>query len=317
VARRVLLAIPTIFGIITLAFVLIHTAPGDPVLILIGEAGATPEYVAYLRAKFGLDRPIWEQYIIYMKSILQGDLGYSMYFRRPVAALILARVPATMILILASMAVSSGLGLFLGVHASKHPYSLTDNLMSVIAMLGQSMPVYWSGQMLILIFALYLNLLPMAGMSSLRGDITGLAYLVDVLAHLILPAFVLGFVQLAIVFRMTRMGMLEVMREDYIITAKAKGLTERLVVYKHALKNVLTLVLTVVALNLSRIVAGAVLTETTFSWPGLGRLLWQATTHRDYPLLLGMLIFIASAVIIINLIVDIAYAYIDPRIRYR
>jgi peptide/nickel transport system permease protein len=317
VGRRILFAIPTFFGVLTFSFVLIHLAPGDPVSVFIGQHGSTPEYVAFLRAKWGLDKPLLEQYIIYVKSMLQGDLGYSMFFNRPVTDLLGERIPATLLLAGAALIISSAMGMLLGVVAARRAYGTMDGMLSAGSMVFYSMPIFWLAQNFLLVFSLYLNLLPTGGMMSLREEVTGLAYFGDILLHVAGPALVLGLAQTALVFRMTRAGMLEVLKEDYITTARAKGLTETLVTYKHALKNVLTLVLTVVALNFSGIVGGVVLTETIFSWPGLGRLVWQAAAHRDYPLLLGTFIFISGAVITVNLIVDIMYAAIDPRVRYR
>lgn len=315
VLKRVAYAVPTIVIITLIAFLLIQMAPGDPVLMFIGEVGVSPEYIEFLRAKFGLDKPLYEQFIRYISLVLRGDLGRSIYFRRYVSDLIIERLFATLLLISASTFIATAFGILFGVIASKKQNTAADIVLSTTALIGYSTPIFWSGQIALIIFSLYLGWLPTGGMTSLRVELTGFDYVLDLIRHLILPAFSLGFFQLALVSRITRASMLEILKEDYVLAARARGLKERVVIYKHALRNALIPVITVVGLNLGRIFAGAVLTETTFSWPGLGHLLWQAVTRRDYPVLLGVLIFVSAFVMIINIVVDILYAIVDPRIR--
>lgn len=316
-ARKIMFMVPTLLIVVTLVFTLIHLAPGDPVLIFVGEIGVTPAYVESLREKYGLTQPLYIQYFTYIRLLLKGDLGFSIYFGKPVAALILEVLPASLTLVLGSTLFSTVAGILLGLSAARDPYSKKDSAISLSSLIGYAMPIFWTGQILLLIFSLYLNLLPHGGMVDPRQEFTGLAYVTDVIIHLIAPAFTLGLYQAALVAQMTRTGVLEALGKNFIITARAKGLSERAVLLKHALRDAMVVVITVIGWNIGRIVAGAVLTETTFSWPGLGRLLWQAVGIRDYPLVIGIFIFIAASVMIINFVVDVAYAVIDPRIRYK
>jgi len=316
IARRIMLAIPLIFVVITINFIIVHTAPGDPTYILLGET-ATKEFVDAMRAKFGLDKPLYMQYIIYLSHVIQGDLGYSLLKSESVGALIMERLPATLLLIFSAMCISVLVGVFLGVTASKKPYSLRDNLATGVALFGVSTPTFWLGQMLLIAFAIYLGLFPVSGMKTIRIELRGLENVFDIVQHLVLPAVTLAAFHLAFIARLTRASMLEVLGQDFIITARSKGLDDRAVTYRHGLRNALLPVTTYVGLSIGILFAGAILTETVFGWPGMGSLLYDSLRSRDYPVLMGVFIFVSVMVIVSNLVVDILYGFLDPRIRSR
>jgi peptide/nickel transport system permease protein len=316
VVVRILQAVPLLLGVVVVNFTLVHLAPGDPITALTGEFPAPPEYVARLRAEFGLDRPLWEQLFRYIVSILQGNLGFSFIRRAPVLDLVVERAGPTALLMLSAMALSVLLGVLLGVVSARRVYSATDNALTVAGLVGYSIPVFWLGQVLIVLFALTLGWLPASGMVSLRTPPEGLARALDIGAHLLLPALCLSTRYIALNTRITRTSMLEVMHTDYIVTAKAKGLPERAILVRHALRNALLPVVTIVGYNLGFALSGSVLVETVFGWPGLGRLLFESIGSRDYPLLLGIFLFLSVVVVVTNLVTDILYAYLDPRIRY-
>jgi len=315
ILRRSIQAIPLIFGVIILNFTLIHLAPGDIALIMAGE-DAAPEYVEALRTRFGLDKPILEQLMIYISNILKGDFGYSFANRQPVVKVILERVPATVLLISCSMLFSISIGILLGVNASKSPYSRADNATTVGSLLGFSIPNFWLGIMLMLVFSLTLGIFPVQGMYTVGVEMSGIERLIDIARHLVLPALVLGTAKTARYARMTRATMLDVLDQDYIITARAKGCNGRLVLFDHALKNALLPVVTMIGLNFGSIITGATLTETVFAWPGIGRLMKDSIFRRDYPVLMGLFIMVSISIIIATILTDILYAYLDPRIRY-
>lgn len=315
ILRRSVQAIPLIFGVIILNFTLIHLAPGDIALIMAGE-DAAPEYIEALRTKFGLDKPIHEQLMIYISNILKGDFGYSFANRSPVVEVILERVPATVLLISCSLLFSISIGILLGVNASKSPYSRADNATTVGSLLGYSIPNFWLGIMLMLVFSLTLGIFPVQGMYTVGVEMSGIERWIDIAWHLVLPALVLGTARTARYARMTRASMLDVLDQDYIITARAKGCNGRLVLFDHALKNALLPVVTMIGLNLGGIITGATLTETVFAWPGIGRLMKDSIFRRDYPVLMGLFIMVSISIIIATILTDILYAYLDPRIRY-
>lgn len=315
-AKRALQLLPILLVILVLNFVLIHLAPGDPSLYLIGDAPVSEEFVAELRARMGLDQPILWQLWIYLASIAQGDLGYSFISRAPVSEVILARVPATLLLMGTQYVIAIALGVLLGAVSARWQGSTLDAGVTVFSVIGYAMPVFWLGQILMLIFALNLRWFPAQGMLSLRYDLTPLEVTLDLLHHLVLPAVTLAFFNLALIVRLTRANMLQVLRQEYIIFARSKGLPESRVLFGHALRNAVLPVVTIIGLNIKTLVAGAVLTETVFAWPGLGRLTYDAIYARDYPVLMGMFLFIGVLVIVGNLITDLVYAWLDPRIRY-
>ena len=299
--RRLLLALPVVLGVATLVFLLIHLIPGDPVEIMLGES-ALPADRDALREALGLDRPILEQYGSFLWGLCRGDLGVSLQQRRPVAALIREHYPATLELTLAAMLISLLIALPAGILSGIRQYSFWDHSTLFLALLGVSMPNFWLGPLLIWVFSIQLGWFPVSGKGGL--------------AHLLLPALTLGASMAAIVARMTRSSVLEVLREDYVMTARAKGLPEARIILKHVLRNAMLPVLTVVGLQFGALLAGSIITETIFSWPGLGTLMVKAIQTRDYPVVQGCVLVIALSYVLVNLLTDLLYGVIDPRIRY-
>jgi len=327
--RRSLTIVPVLLGVSLLVFSFIHLIPGDPALTMLGER-ATPEKVAEVRARLGLDRPIWQQYVLYIGKALRGDLGVSIIRGDPVASDLLRRFPATVELATASMVVAIALGIPIGVASAVWRNSLLDSLARLGALTGVSMPIFWLGLVLAWFFGVQLRVLPTGFRLSsgtafvpwtnfvildaiLQGDWPTLA---DAVRHLILPALALATIPLAVIARMTRASMLEVLSREYIRTAEAKGLSRRVVILRHALRNALLPVLTVVGLQVGRLLAGAILTETIFSWPGIGLWVYESIESRDYAIVQGVSLFIAVIVVGVNLLTDLLYAAVDPRIKY-
>ncbi|MEO5595823.1 MAG: ABC transporter permease [Lysobacteraceae bacterium] len=315
--RRLAQTIPLLAIIIAINFTLIHIAPGDPVDVLIGPSEANPELIAQLRAEFGLDQPLMTQLVTYYKKILSLDLGQSFRYRESVLDLILSRLPATLLLMGSALVVSTLLAIALGVVAALKPYSALDNGTTLVALAGYSMPVFWLGQLLLIVFSLQLDWFPAQGMQSLRVPAQGWGKVLDVAHHLVLPAVTYSLYNLALMFRLTRVKMQDVLAQDYILTARAKGLSERQVIMRHALRNAMLPVVTVLGLNFGFMLAGSVLTETVFAWPGTGRLLYEAILARDYPVLMGLFLCLSTMVVLINVCTDIAYAVIDPRVAFK
>ena len=345
VIRRLLGLIPVLFGVSLLIFTITRLIPGDPAVALLGQR-STPEAREALRQQLGLNQPMWlnfeavgeqgigglfdAQYFIYMGNLLQGDLGRSIFSRIPVSDSLIARFPATIELTLFAMAFALIVGIPVGVWAALNRGKIQDTAAMTVALSGVSFPVFWLAIILIYIFAVVLGWLPPSGRLSVASDlrpITGLYVLdsllrwninalADAVRHLILPALALGTIPLAIVVRMTRSSMLEVLNQDYVRTARSKGLIERAVVNKHAFRNALLPVVTVVGLSFGTLLSGAILTETVFSWPGIGRWVYDAIAARDYPIIQGGVLFIAFVFVLVNLLVDLSYAFIDPRIQY-
>jgi len=279
---------------------------------------ASQQQVDAIRAKYALDQPIMVQLGEYLKQTLRGDLGYSYDWGRPVIDLILSRIPATLLLVLSSQALGICLGIVLGVISARRVGSRIDAALTLGASVAYSLPVFWLGLMMIVVFGIWLKWLPTGGMVSITGPRSGIPHILDILRHLALPAVSLMLVWVAPTFlRINRSSMLEVMREDYVTTARAKGLRENVVFFKHALRNALLPSVTVIGLNLSLAMSGGLLTETVFSWPGMGRLMYEAIFRRDYPLLMGIFLFTAVMVVLGTLITDIVYRMLDPRLRLR
>jgi peptide/nickel transport system permease protein len=316
VLMRLAQLLPIVLVIVVVNFFLIRLAPGDPIAYIIGDAAISPEYVAELRSKLGLDDSLLRQLLIYLGNIAQGDFGYSFVSRQPVLEVILARLPATLLLMITQYVLAIAAGLMLGVISARRQGSALDTAVTMVSVVGYAMPVFWLGQMLMLIFANKLGWFPAQGMLSLRYDLGPLEKAVDIAHHLVLPAVTLAFFNLALIARLTRANMLQVLRLEYVIFARSKGLPERAVVYRHALRNAVLPVVTVIGMNIKTLITGAVLTETVVAWPGLGRLTYDAIYARDYPVLMAMFIFVGLLVVIANLITDIAYAALDPRIRF-
>lgn len=312
--RRLLATIPLLFAVIGLTFVLIHVAPGDPVHILGGDGGDAA-YYASMSAKFGLDRPLPEQLLIYFGSALHGDFGYSYVQRRPVFDVIADRIPATALLMLSALFLSTVLGVLLGTISARRLDRPPDHVITIATLVGGATPAFWLGQVLVLVFAAGLGWLPVQGMTNARGVSPGMDAVIDLLRHLVLPVATLGFLQLALITRITRSGLRDALREEYIRTAYAKGLGTSTIVWRHALRNVLLPIVTIIGSHFGTLLTGAVLTEIIFAWPGLGRLLFDATTSRDYPLLMAMFFVASVSVIVANLLTDVAYTALDPRVR--
>ena len=313
---RLVQFIPAIVAILVLSFGLVRLAAGDPVFVLAGESGADPAYYEMMRARLGLDKPLHLQFVGYVGGILQGDLGRSHISRAPVSDLIWERAPATALLAAAAMGFSTIVGVALGLLAALKRGSRLDRAVIVFSLVGYATPLFWLGQLLILVFALNLRLLPVAGMESLEGQRRGLAHALDVGRHLILPAVALGLSQLAVITRVTRSSLIEVLDLDFIRTARAKGLSERLVVGKHASRNAVLPVMTVIGANIAFLAGGSVLVELIFGWPGVGRLLYDALLQRDYPVITGIFLVVSFVVLAVSFLVDIAYAAINPRVTY-
>jgi len=301
VLKRVVLALPVLLGVSVVVFVAIRLIPGDPAQLMAGQA-ATQEVVQQIRQSLGLDQPVPVQYLYFLRNVVRGDLGRSLFNGAPVVEELAQRFPRTVRLALASMAVASLIGIPAGILAATRRSTWVDTAVMLVALAGVSVPVFWLGLNLILLFSVRLQWLPSFGYETWR--------------HLVLPSLTLGAASAAIVARMTRSAMLEVLGQDYVRTARAKGLAERVVVNRHALRNALIPVVTVLGLQLGTLLSGAVLTETVFAWPGIGRLLVEAVLARDYPIIQGATLLIAATFVVLNVAVDVLYGLLDPRIRY-
>jgi len=318
VVRRTFIAVPTLFAISVIVFTIIHAAPGDPFQFFLGfNPRVSMETIEFLREKYHLNDPIWVQYISWLKMLLSGDMGYSFITHRAVSDAIMIRVPNTVKLVLTAELIAILLAIPLGTISAVKEGGIVDNISRVISLLGVSMPSFWLGILLILLFAVRLNLLPTCGSHT-----TGMVYsstwesIKDQIYHLILPAMTLGYLRTAYLTRLLRSSLLEVLSKDYIMTARMKGLKERVVIYKHALRNALLPFVTAIGLAFGFLLSGAVLIETVFAWPGMGRLIVDATFTRDYPVIMGTTMMTAVMVVVANLITDIVYAFLDPRITY-
>ena len=308
--------IALLLAVLILNFTLIHIAPGDVADTIAGDmGGADAEVMAKIRSDYGLDRPFHEQLLAYVGKLARGDLGYSFFFNQPVTELLLERLPATLLLVLSAQVLAIMVGTVLGVIAARRPNGLLSHGVTIFALLGFSAPVFWTGIMLIILFCSIFPIFPVAGMVDVTVEGGWFVKTLDVLYHLFLPMVTLASIFLALYSRLARASMLDVLGTDYVRTAQAKGLSEFQVVYKHALRNALGPVVTLAGLQFSGIVSGAVLVETVFSWPGLGTLAFQSITARDAPMVLGILFFSSLVVIVANLVTDLVYSLIDPRIR--
>ena len=298
--RRILFSVLILWGVITIVFVVLRLIPADPAQLILGS-DATQAEVEALRTEMGLDQPLWVQYGTYLGDLVRGDFGDSYRLQRPAMDLVLERLPATLELSFAALIFALVVGLPAGVIAALRVNKLPDRAVSVFSLLAQSLPSFWVGIVLILVFARTLHLLPSGGVGSP--------------AHMILPAITLGLPFLAILTRMTRSGLLEVVHEGYIQTARSKGLPERTVIFPHAIRNALIPIVTIVGLQFGQLLGGAVIIETVFSWPGVGRMLIDAISQRDYNLVQAAIILIATGFVTVNLVVDLLYGYLDPRVR--
>lgn len=314
IARKILQLIPVILAIASLNFLLLQLAPGDAADILAGQSGhATLEYMEKLRRELGLDQPLWKQYCLYMLRLLSLDLGQSLIQGVPVLDLILERLPATLILMLAALGIAVMMGVLLGVTAARHKGTWIDNFASTVALIAYATPQFWLGLMLIVLFSINLGILPSGGMRRIGAEQTEWGTILDVGRHLILPAVTLGLFYMAVYTRLMRASMLEVLTLDYITTARAKGLNEGQIAWRHAFRNALLPVVTLIGIQIGHLLGGSILVETVFGWPGLGRLVLEALLQRDMNLLLGILFISSVAVVLANLSVDIIYGFLDPR----
>jgi peptide/nickel transport system permease protein len=314
VLRRLLVAVPLLLGVVGINFALIQLAPGDPATILVGDYPAPPEYVARVRRDFGLDRPVPEQIYRYLAQVLRGNLGYSFANRQPVATLILDRLAATLELTGTALLIASLLGIALGAVAAR-ARGWIDFFVRSLSLAGYSVPEFWLGQILILAFAVGLGWLPSQGARPLRAPAAGWAGTLDQLRYLVLPATALSLRYLALIARITRTALIEVLSAEFILAARSRGVSERRVLMAHALRNAAAPVLTVIGYNLGFILAGSALIETVFGWPGIGRLLYSSISQRDTPVMMAILLLVSASVVLANLLTDLFHRVLDPRVR--
>lgn len=315
--RRLVYGLILMLGVVVLNFMLIRLAPGDPAMVIAGEMGGGDQALLdSIRAQYGLDKPMLTQLGIYLGNVLRGDLGQSYFFNQPVATLIGNRIGPTILLVLSAQILSIVLGVFLGVIAARKPNGVLSGFVTVVSTVGYAVPVFWTGIMLIILFASVFPIFPVEGMQSVR--LRGASFwvkTVDIAHHLVLPAFTLALIYLAQYARLSRASMLEVLGSDYIRTARAKGASERSVLFKHALRNASLPILTVAGLQFGNLISGALLVETVFNWPGMGRLAFESILRRDYPTILGVLFYASAMVVVANLLTDLSYRLADPRLR--
>lgn len=315
VVRRLIHGLPIVFAIVVVNFFLIRLAPGDAAQVLAGEAGAaTPEYMAQIRSQFGLDQPMYVQFLKYMKNILVFDMGYSFRHGREVAGLIFERLGATALLMGASMVISVGMGILLGAVAAIRDRTLTGNLIVIFAIVSYATPLFWVGLMLIILFSINLPWFPTSGIADVGSTLSGFRHALDVGHHLVLPAIALSFFYMALYTRLMRASMLETLRLDYINTARAKGLSDRQIIWRHALRNAILPVLTMAGVQVSSMLGGSVIIESVFGWPGLGLLAYESLFARDLNLLLGIFFLSSILVVVTNALIDVIYTIVDPRI---
>ena len=316
IIQRIVLGFVLLIAVIVLNFLLLQLAPGDVVDSMLAEAGGgDPVLAAKLRMEYGLDQPIYVQLFKYLGQVLSGDLGYSFYYDDTVSTLILGHLPSTLMLTLSALVLAVTIGTLFGVYAAIKPRGLFSNFVTVFSLLGYATPVFWLGMIILLVFALYLPIFPAFGIRSIPEPENLFDRILDVINHLVLPTFTLAILYLANYSRISRASMLDVLGADYIRTARTKGLSEFKVIFKHALKNAALPVVTLAGLQLGHIFSGAVLVETVFSLPGLGPLLYESIVRRDYPVILGVLFGAASMTIVANIITDLVYKRMDPRIQ--
>jgi peptide/nickel transport system permease protein len=329
IVRRLVALLPVLLGVSAAAFLLIHLIPGDPAMVYLGER-ATPESIARVQHEFGLDRPLPLQYAIYLWDAVRGNFGESLDSHRAVIVEFIPRFPATIELTLGAITIAVAVGIPIGLLSASRPNSVVDRLGMALALLGVSFPVFWLGLMLVYVFSVYFHALPTAGqlgvtttlatitrIDLLDAILTGnWAAAWDAVRHLVLPSITLSTIPMAIIARITRASMLDSLHQDYIRTARAKGLAARAVVIGHGLRNALLPVVTVIGLQVGSLLTGAILTETIFAWPGVGRFMYDSIQFRDYPVILAGILLFSLVFVLVNLFVDVLYAFLDPRIRY-
>jgi peptide/nickel transport system permease protein len=312
--RRALLAVPLVFAVVALTFFFIRLAPGDPAQILAGDA-PTPEFLAQVRAEYGLDRPVWTQFLAFLGKAVTGDFGTSLFSKQPVFTVILERFPATILMTGTAMVVASIIGVLVGVASAKRAGSHADSLISGVSLLGYSMPGFWVGQLLVLLFSVSLDWFPATGIEAARASYTGWRHIQDVAWHMVLPVTTLAVFLLTMIARFTRAAMIDALDQDYVLVAEAKGASRNRILWHHAFRNACVTTITVIGLEFGAVLAGAVVVEIVFGWPGLGRLFYDAIYRRDFPLLTGAFMFSSLIVIAVNTLSDVACALLDPRIR--
>jgi len=312
--RRLALAVPLVVAVVTFTFFLIRLAPGDPAAILAGDA-PTPEFLAQIRAEYGFDQPIWAQFLAFLGKAITGDFGVSLYTKQPVFTVILERFPATVLMTGTAMIVASIIGVLVGVASANRAGSPADAAISAASLLGYSLPGFWVGQLLVLVFAVGLDWFPATGMEAARASYTGWRHVEDVAWHMVLPVTTLALFLLTLIARFTRAAMIEALDQDYVLVAEAKGASRGRILWHHAFRNACVTTVTVIGLEFGAVLAGAVVVEIVFGWPGLGRLFYDAIYRRDFPLLTGAFMFSSMIVILVNMVSDVACALLDPRIR--
>jgi peptide/nickel transport system permease protein len=312
--RRALLAVPLVLAVVTITFFFIRLAPGDPAAIMAGDA-PTPEFLAQIRSEYGFDRPVWAQFLTFLGKAVTGDFGTSLYTKQPVFSVILERFPATVLMTGTAMIVASLIGILVGVASAKRAGSRLDTLISAASLVGYSVPGFWVGQLLILLFAVSLNWLPVGGMEAARASYRGWRHIQDVAWHMVLPVATLSVFLLTMIARFTRAAMIDALDQDYVLVAEAKGASRARILWHHAFRNASVTTITVIGLEFGAVLAGAVVVEIVFSWPGLGRLFYDAIYRRDFPLLTGAFMFSSFIVIAVNMASDVACTLLDPRIR--
>lgn len=315
VLKRLIQVVPLVVLVLLVNFSLIHLAPGDPASALAGEQ-ATQEYIEELREEYGLDEPLYRQFFTYVQLLVQGDMGFSLFFRRPVSELIAARILPTLLLVFAAEIPAIVLGTVIGAYLARHRDKAVDQIGGVASLVLYSLPVFWTGMMLILIFSLQLGWLPTSGMSDYTRETSGIAGALDVARHLVLPSLALGLYLLPKYVRLARSSVVSVMREPYITTARAVGYSETRVFLQHGLRNALLPSISAASISLGLTFSGALLVETVFAWPGMGQLVYTAVFQRDYPVLMGVFLVSALTVAIVSVIADFVMARVDPRVIY-
>ena len=314
--KRVLSALLTVLVVFSLNFVIINAAPGSPIKTMMGKEVDNIELQKALEKKYGFDQPLHKQYLKYLKNVSKGDLGVSVIYNRPVKDMILEKMGPTVLLVLSSAIISLILGTAMGISVARREGSLLDVIFSSVNYILNSMPSFWLGLMLVIIFSTKLNLLPTFGMTDPRADYTGIDYFVDVLKHLVLPVLTMVLIQIPLYFRIAKSSVLQVVNEDYIQTFRACGMSEEKVFNKYIFKNAILPTITIFGISIAYLVTGVALVEIIFAWPGTGRLVLNAINQRDYPTLMGIYLVMSISIAVVMMLVDIIYAFVDPRIRY-
>jgi peptide/nickel transport system permease protein len=315
VGGRLLQAVPLLLATVLVNFAIIRMAPGDPVTMMVGEGAVAAEQAEAIRQRFGLDQPVLMQLLAYIGGVLRGDLGLSYTYRAPVIDIIMARIPATLLLMGAAYVVATLVGMAVGIVAALRPGSAIDRTLMALAVIGYSVPTFWLGFLALSLFSVELGWLPISGMVDPRAPAEGIGRWLSIGRHMVLPVAVLSLFYIGLVSRLMRTSMLNALRSDYVVTARAMGLSGWRVVMGHALPNAITPIVTILGMQIGLMLSGAVLTESVFGWPGLGTMTVQAVAQRDYPLLLGMFLLTSTMVIIANVITDLVYIAINPRLR--